>query len=334
VSGTRINVYIPTFNGGSMLLETLRTLAEQTVVAEVVVIDNGSSDGSPALAKREFPETIVFELPSNHGFGPALNAAVAEHPAEILVFSNNDILFEPRFVEALLDELGQSGSVVAGVLLQSDDSRLIDSAGVVVDSTLLAFDHLHGLPASTAETAAAPLGPTGGAALVPLAAFSSVGGFDERIFAYLEDVDLALRLRTKGVGCRLAAGARAVHRHSATLGSGSAAKNRLMGWSRGYLLRRYGILRNPKLAARALAAETVICSGQLIVDRNASGIASRFRGWHAAKGLERLPIPQDATVEIGLVSALRRRAARRTSARPSETVKKPAPNRTTGDRDA
>ncbi len=118
---------------------------------------------------------------------------------------------------------------------------MIDSAGVVVDSTLLAFDYLHGLPWSVAETAAPPLGPTGGAALFTLSSFTAVGGFDERIFAYLEDVDFALRLRAAGCACRLASDARAVHRHSATLGSGSAAKNRLMGWSRGYMLRRYGV---------------------------------------------------------------------------------------------
>jgi len=294
-----------------MLLETLRTLAEQTVSAQVVVIDNGSSDGSAEQIGREFPDALVLGLDSNIGFGPALNAGVAEHPAEILVFSNNDVLFEPRFVEALLDELGQSESTVAGVLLQDADPGLIDSAGVVVDSTLLAFDYLHDLPLSAAETAAPPLGPTGGAAVVPLSVFNSVGGFDGRIFAYLEDVDLALRLRAAGITCRLAAEARAVHRHSATLGSGSKAKNRLMGWSRGYQLRRYGILRRPGSGLRALTTEVVVCTGQLLVDHNAVGISSRVRGWHAAKGLGRLEIPPDAPLAIGFIEALRRRAVRR-----------------------
>jgi N-acetylglucosaminyl-diphospho-decaprenol L-rhamnosyltransferase len=294
-----------------MLLEALRTLAEQTVSAQAVVIDNGSSDGSADRVRREFPDALVVALDSNTGFGPALNTGVAKHPAETLVFSNNDVLFEPRFVEALLDELGQSESVVAGVLLQDADPGLIDSAGVVIDSTLLAFDYLHDRPLAAAETAPAPLGPTGGAALVPLSTFNSVGGFDERIFAYLEDVDLALRLRTAGVTCRLAAQARAVHRHSATLGSGSTAKNRLMGWSRGYQLRRYGILRRPGLGLRALTTEVVVCAGQLLIDHNAVGVSSRLRGWHAAKGLERLTIPPGAALELGLGEALSRRLSRR-----------------------
>src|SRR5439155_24489020 len=134
------------------------------------------------------------------------------------------------------------------------------------------------------------LGPTGAAALVPCSAFRAVGGFDDRFFAYLEDVDLALRLRAVGVSCRLAGQARGTHRHSATLGSGSREKNRLMGWSRGYMLRRYGVMREPRPAMRALATEVVICAGQLVFDRTASGAIGRLRGWRAGRELPRRAI--------------------------------------------
>jgi len=305
-------IFMPSFNAGPMLCESLQGFAEQNVSLRTVVVDNGSSDGSVQVAKREFPEVEVVELASNHGFGPALNEAVRRHPAERLVFVNNDVNPEPDFVGALLDELGRSPASVAGVLLTQDDPRFIDSAGVVVESTLLAFDYLHGLPALAAETADAPLGPTGAAALVPLSAFEAVGGFDERMFAYLEDVDLALRLRASGVLCRLAPAARAVHRHSATLGSGSPAKNRLMGWSRGYMLRRYGVLRSPRRAARALAAEAAICLGQAVIDRTFTGWTGRVCGWRAARDFSRLPIPDGVAIEMSLLEALRLRAARRT----------------------
>ena len=294
-----------------MLLDALASLAEQTVSVQTVVVDNGSSDGSPQAVQRDFPDACVLELPSNQGFGHALNHAVERHPADILIFSNNDVRHPPHFVEALLDEAGRDSATVAGVLVQADDPSVIDSAGVVVDSTLLAFDYLYGYPLGALRVAKPPLGPTGGAALLPLAAFSAVGGFDERIFAYLEDVDLALRLRAARIPCRLAVEARSRHRHSATLGSGSAAKNRLMGWSRGYMLRRYGVLMHPGRAARALAAESVICAGQLIVDRTVSGIEGRLRGWRAANGLPNVPIPPGSTLEITLLEALLRRAGRR-----------------------
>lgn len=307
----RVSVYVPNFNGQARLLEALRGFAAQTHPVASVVVDNGSTDGSVTAVKREFPDACLVELWSNRGFGPALNEAVTRFPAEVLIFANNDVRPEPRFVEALLDEQGTSPASAAGVLLQCEYPNLIDSAGVVVDSTLLAFDYLHGLSCSVAEAAPPPLGPTGGAALVPHSAFAAVGGFDERIFAYLEDVDLALRMSAIGLPCRLAPAARAIHQHSATLGSGSAAKNRLMGWSRGYMLRRYGVLRSPRRALRAITAEAVICAGQAVVDGNVSGIAGRVSGWRAASGLPVRRIPPGAAVELGLDDALRRRAARR-----------------------
>ena len=99
--------------------------------------------------------------------------------------------------------------MVAGVLVQEAAPGLIDSAGVVADRTLMGFDYLHGEPLEAAERAPDPLGPTGGAALYRLDAFRAASGFDERIFLYYEDLDLALRLRAAGARCRLAAGARA-----------------------------------------------------------------------------------------------------------------------------
>jgi N-acetylglucosaminyl-diphospho-decaprenol L-rhamnosyltransferase len=311
MTGRRPAVYIPNYNRGPMLLVCLRALAEQTVDIDVVVVDNGSTDGSTELIHKQFPEVDVVALPSNRGFGPALNEAVRRHPSDVLVFSNNDVRHEPRFIEALLDDLGSEPVSVAGVLLAEDDPGLIDSAGVIVDSTLLSMDYLHGRPVDEASRAAPPLGPTGAAALVPLEVFNRVGGFDERMLAYWEDVDIALRMRARGIACRLAPDARAVHRHSATLGSGSAEKNYLMGWGRGYVVRRYGVLRRPGRAFRALASDAVLCAGQIALDRNARGITGRMRGWRAARNLPRYEFPSDATIELSFVTALRLRTARR-----------------------
>jgi N-acetylglucosaminyl-diphospho-decaprenol L-rhamnosyltransferase len=264
----------------------LRGLGAQTRPAEVVLVDNGSGDDSVAVARRELPEVKVLELGENLGFGPALNRAVAAHPAEALILLNDDAVPEPRFVEALLDGLGEGVDSVAGVMLQERVPELIDSAGVVADATLMGFDYLHGEPATAAETAAPPLGPTGGAALYRRSAFEAVGGFDERIFLYYEDLDLALRLAAAGSHCRLAPEARALHAYSASLGAASAGKYARTGWSRGYMLRRYGVMRHPRLALRALACEGALCAGQLLRDRTASGLKGRWRGWHDGADLE------------------------------------------------
>jgi GT2 family glycosyltransferase len=307
----RPTIYIPTLNGRERLERTLRSLEGQSRPADVVVVDNGSSDGTAELLRGEFPEVGLLELGRNIGFGPALNRAIEERRADPAILLNNDVECEPRFVEALLDAAAEGAECVAGVLVQEAAPGLIDSAGVIADRTLMGFDYLHGEPLAAAEGAADPLGPTGGAALYRLDAFRAVGGFDERIFLYYEDLDLALRLRAAGARCRLAGEARAVHAYSASLGAASGDKYARTGWSRGYMLRRYGVAASPSRALRALAAEGAICAGQLVIDRTAKGLGGRLRGWRDGGSLERREVPADALLEISLREALRRRRRRR-----------------------
>ena len=304
-------IYIPTFDGRERLARALRSLEAQSRPVDVVVVDNGSTDGTVEMVRGEFPEVELVELGRNLGFGPALNWAVAGRPADPAILLNNDAEAEPGFVEALLDAATGGAECVAGVLLQESAPGLIDSAGVVADRTLMGFDYLHGEQVEAAETAPAPLGPTGGAALYRLDAFRAVGGFDERIFLYYEDLDLALRLRAAGGRCELAPGARAVHAYSASLGAGSGEKYARTGWSRGYMLRRYGVMRSPRLALRALAAEGAICAGQLVKDRTTAGLRGRVRGWRDGGGETTRPSPNQELMDISPREALALRKQRR-----------------------
>jgi GT2 family glycosyltransferase len=305
-------VYIPNHNGAAHLPRALTSLRSQTRPLDVVVVDNGSADGSAALVREGFPEVTVIELERNLGFGPALNRAVRERPADPLILLNNDVECEPRFVEAMLDSLGPGVHSVAGVLVQERSPGLIDSAGVIADRTLMGFDYLHGEPLAAALTAPDPLGPTGGAALYRRDAFEAVGGFDERIFLYYEDLDLALRMAASGGGaCRLAGEARALHAYSASLGANSAAKHERTGWSRGYMLRRYGVMSEPGSALRTLACEGAICAGQLLLDRTGAGVRGRLRGWRDANGMERRELGEAPLLEITAQQALSLRRRRR-----------------------
>ena len=304
-------VYIPNFNGSEHLGRVLRSLGGQTRPANVVVVDNGSRDGSVELIRADHPQVTLLELGENLGFGPALNRAVAAHPDENMILLNSDVECEPRFVEALLAELGEGVDSVAGVLVSERDPPLIDSAGVVADRTLMGFDYLNGEPLTAALGAPAPLGPTGGAALYRRTAFDAVGGFDERIFLYYEDLDLALRMATGGARCRLAGEARALHAYSAGLGAGSGDKYAFTGWSRGYMLRRYGVMSQPGTGLRALACEAAICAAQLLGDHTAKGIGGRLRGWRDGGGLERRETGAAPLLEISTRQALALRHRRR-----------------------
>src|SRR5438445_1870581 len=151
----KITVYIPNLNGGERLRRTRESLSRQTMPATVVVIDNASRDASSVFAERDFGARVI-RLERNVGFGRALNCGVAESPADLLLFLNNDVECEPQFVEALVEKTGDADAV-AGVLLQGEANELIDSAGIEADRTLLAWDYLHGQPATAAESAPPPL---------------------------------------------------------------------------------------------------------------------------------------------------------------------------------
>jgi N-acetylglucosaminyl-diphospho-decaprenol L-rhamnosyltransferase len=304
-------IYIPNFNGGARLERALLSLRAQTRPVTVVVVDNGSSDNSAELLRERFPEVGLIELGRNLGFGPALNRAIVAKPGDPAILLNNDVECQPEFVEAMLEAASEGAEMVAGVLLQKAAPGRIDSAGVVADGTLMGFDYLHGKAVAVLKGVADPLGPTGGAALYRREAFEAVGGFDERIFLYYEDLDLALRMAVAGGRCRLAGDARALHAYSASLGSGSGEKYANTGWSRGYMLRRYAVMSQPARALRALTCEAAICTGQLAMDHTAKGIRGRFRGWRAGAGLERRGADGAPLMDISTSQALRLRRQRR-----------------------
>jgi hypothetical protein len=201
--------------------------------------------------------------------------------------------------------------MAAGVLRSSSNRDTIDTAGMQLDPTLLVYDYLNGEPLSCLGNATDPIGPSAAAAAFDAAAFAEAGGFDESLFAYWEDVDLVLRLILAGGSCRLARGALGTHEHSATLGAGSAAKNRLMGYGRGYMLRKWSVL-SPRRLGPVLAREIPLVAGQALIDRNLTGLTGRYRGWSAAP--QRMPYPDFVADRGGgdsLPRTLRRRLSRR-----------------------
>ncbi len=124
-------------------------------------------------------------------------------------------------------------------------------------------------------------------------------------------MDLALKLLEAGGRCRLAPDAFGVHEHSATLGSGSSAKNYLTGFGRGYVLRKWGVM-TPRRLPSILARDLVIVGGQAVIDRTLTGVKGRVRGWRSARHTREFP----AAVAAGgggspFIRNLQRRLGRR-----------------------
>ena len=307
-------VVVATHLGGSRLERLLDSLAAQTRIARTIVVDNASRDGVAGLvARHEFAEHLRLE--ENVGFARAVNLAAGRTDDDALVLVNDDCVCEPAFVEELAGALDPAAGVVmaAGVLVEARDPETIDTAGMELDRTLLVFDYLNGEPVeSLTGSTPPPIGPCGAAAAFDRAAFLEAGGFDERLFAYWEDVDLVLRLVGAGGRCALAPGARGRHEHSATLGSGSREKNYLTGFGSGYVLRKWSVLGSPRRAARAALQAGILCTGQALFDRTLAGARGRLDGWMAAAHVPPKPYPEAVLgAQPPLSSVLARRARRR-----------------------
>lgn len=310
-----IDVVVPTYDRYELTRDCLAHLARQTVAHRTIVVDDGSSDSTPERLRRDWPRVTILELGGNHGYTKAVNRGVGAGEGEYVVLLNNDVQLRPDCLELLVAPLAQDprlGSVAATLLRPGE--RTIDSVGVTADATLAGFARLQGHPAADATSCAPVLtGPEGTTGAYRRSAWEQVGGLDETIVAYMEILDLALRLRTAGWDTASAPDARGVHLGSGTYGRRSARQRRMAGFSRGYLLRRYGVLRG-RAGARALLTETAVVAGDIAICHDTQALRGRVQGWHAAAGMARHPRPPDTAIadSISLWESLRlRRAALR-----------------------
>ncbi|HEY5194329.1 MAG TPA: glycosyltransferase family 2 protein [Solirubrobacteraceae bacterium] len=310
-----IDVVVPAYNQYRLTSDCLSYLARQSVPHRVIVADDDSKDGTPEKLRREWPEVTVVELGSNHGYTAAVNRGVAAGEGEYVVLLNNDVQLHPDCLERLVAPMSadpQLGSVAT--LMLRPEEHAIDSFGVTADATLAGFARLQGHPTADALAPGPVLcGPEGTAGAYRRRAWEQAGGLDERIVAYMEILDLALRLRTAGWGTVGAPDARGVHLGSATYGRRSARQRHLAGFSRGYLIRRYGVLRG-RAAARTLVTEAAVVALDLLSCRDAQALRGRMQGWQAASPYEPYAQPPreaiDSSISLWGSLMLRRGALR------------------------
>jgi N-acetylglucosaminyl-diphospho-decaprenol L-rhamnosyltransferase len=292
------DVVIPTWNARDMLARALRAVAQEP--AGVIVVDNASEDGTAELIRREFPDVRLVELERNAGFGAAVNAGVATSTADAVVLVNNDVVVEAGFVASITAPLADPAVGMVAGLTTMPGTGAVDGFGIELDRGLAAYNRGRGgtVPGRLAM-------PSGGAAAYRRAAFTSVGGFDPRLFAYGEDVDLGLRLRAAGWRAAEAPDARGVHLGGATAGVDSPWQRELAGFARGFLLRRWGVLASAA-APRAALVDGLVVGWGLARHRTVVPLTARVRGWRAA-GPGRRPLPPDAVDPgISLAEALGR----------------------------
>jgi hypothetical protein len=211
---------IPVWNGRRWLDDCLGSIAAQTLTPrEVIAVDNGSRDGSVAHLRANYPQVRVLELGTNTGFAFAVNRGIEAANEELVALLNTDVVLEPdwlaRMSGALVTDPG-AGSV-AGKMLELGDHTLVYDAGDVLRRDGVSEQRGRFCADDGSwDRAGEVFGACAGAAIYRRDAVLAVGAFDERYFAYLEDVDLALALRLAGWRCRYEP---AVSRH---VGEGSS----------------------------------------------------------------------------------------------------------------
>ncbi|MCA9917284.1 MAG: glycosyltransferase family 2 protein [Anaerolineales bacterium] len=228
-----VSVIVVNWNGRHHLQTCLTALLGQTHPNfEIILVDNGSTDGSKAFVRENFPSVRLIELPENVGFAQGNNIGIRESTADYIALLNNDTKAEPHWLAALVETAESNPNVgsFAAKLLFWDRPETINSAGICLDRAGIAWDRLGGQPTDQPQPTPVPIfGASGGAALYRRTMLNEIGLFDDDFFAYLEDVDLAWRARLAGWDCLYVDTAVVLHHHSATAIEGSPFKNRLLG---------------------------------------------------------------------------------------------------------
>jgi len=295
-----IDVVVLAYNRFALTESCLRHLEQQTIDHRVIVVDNGSTDETRARLRSEWPDVQLVCIDENQSFSKACNRGVAAGTGDIVALLSNDVDCLPDYLECLTSPLQDArvGSV-SPLLLQRDGER-IDAIGFTVDATLSAFSRLQGHPAADADRDVPRLlGPGGGAAAYRRTAWNEVGGLDEAFLFYMEDVDIALRLRIAGWRAAAAPDAVAVHLRSGTFGENPRGQRYYGGFGRGYMLRRYGLLHS-RHATRAVATEAVAVLGDMAVYHDLTALRGRVAGWRVARTRPRMRLPPADAIESGI----------------------------------
>ncbi|MEI7788291.1 MAG: glycosyltransferase family 2 protein [Chlorobiaceae bacterium] len=235
------------WNGAEDTLACLNSLAgERSPLCRVLVVDNGSTDGSAELIRDAFADAELLVLPANRGYAAGNNAGfrrVMELQGEYVVFLNNDTIVEAGFWVPLVETLQRNslaGIAVPKIFYSDSPDTLWYGGGIVRLSTGL-ISHV-GLRKKDSPQFSRPV-TTGYATGCCLAMrckdFQALGGFDETFAMYAEDVDLSLRIASLGMSIEYVPSSRVWHKVSASLHGNPLSKLVKKSFGVLRLLRKY-----------------------------------------------------------------------------------------------
>jgi GT2 family glycosyltransferase len=211
-----VGIIVVNWNGRHHLADCLASLRQQTYAGphEIVLVDNGSDDGSAGFVEATFPGVQVIRSPNNLGFAGGNNLGARQLETDLLAFVNNDTRADPRWLEELVTAVSQAPDVAAaGGRILSWDGKRLDFGGGGATLTGFGLQFGFGQPASAGEAGGDMLFACGGSMIVKRQLYFEVGGLDDDYFLFYEDVDLGWRFWLAGYRVVYAPQSVVYHRH-------------------------------------------------------------------------------------------------------------------------
>ena len=255
----KISAIVPVWNGRDLVARLLTTLAAQTrPAAEVLIVDNGSTDGAPEVARASGARVIA--MGRNAGFAAAVNRGIREAAHPLLAILNSDVELAPDYLEKL-----------AAVDAPFATGKILSPSGLLDGSFDMTCRGATTWRCGAGRRDAAPFdqpreiaSPPWTAVLYRAEVFRQVGLLEESFESYLEDADFGLRCAVEGISGRYVPHARAVHLGSAALGRWHPETVRRMARNQVLLAARHYGARHlwPVLAAQLLWGAVALRHGR------------------------------------------------------------------------
>jgi GT2 family glycosyltransferase len=288
-----VTIVIVNWNGRAQLTRCLPSLGPSIQAlgepVQVVIVDNGSTDGSIEQLTAPDATWTLIRNPENRGFSAAVNQALAATESEFVALLNNDTVVHKRWLVELVAAMRANRSVGgAGAQLRYlGQPGRINSAGIEVDLTGRGRDIGDGTAAASGATQITEVfGVSAGAALYRRALFDDIGPFAEGFFAYHEDVDLAWRARRFGWRAVHVPTAVVLHEYSATAESVPGFKTYLSVRNQLWVLARNASSSHLVLVAPVLGALWSWTAVISLVRRDRGrlrGLRDGMKGWRTMR---------------------------------------------------
>ena len=217
----KVTVVVPNWNGIEYLRKCLNSLRGQDYDFDLIVVDNGSTDGSVSMTEAEYPEAKLIAFPENTGFCHACNEGMKMADTPYVILLNNDTEVLPGFIGNLVKAIEENEKIfaVSSRMLQIQDNGKIDDAGDRYTVFGWAYARGKDKSADRYDKPCNVFAACGGASIYRKSVLERIGYLDENHFAYMEDIDLGYRAWIYGYQNRYEPSAQVIHAGSASSGS-------------------------------------------------------------------------------------------------------------------